>query len=363
MRILHVISGDLFAGAEVMALTLIREQSRMPSNEVRVVLLNDGILAEKLRAEGVVITVLHEQQHGGFWIFRALVRICREFRPGVVHTHRKKENVLGAVAARLTGAKSLRTVHGWTEFPHLGLHVLKHLWRWLDVATGRYLQGRIVAVSADLGQQLLPMFGAGRLSVVENGVDLDAVRSARNAPASLPGGPGAKRVGIVARLVPVKRHDRFVEAALLLLGDGHTDYHFYIVGDGPQSGAIESLIRQCGHGDRFHMLGFREDVLQVIAALDALVVCSDHEGTPMSVLEAAALAVPIVTVPLPSIAAVLASGARGVIAAGGTGRAIADAIDKALAAPRGAMLDDSWKYSARQMAAGYQSLYSDLLVG
>lgn len=346
-----------------MALTLVREQSRMPSNEVRVALLNDGMLAEKLRAEGVVTTVLDEQQHGGVWICRALVRMCREFRPGVVHTHRKKENILGAVAARLTGAKSLRTVHGWTEFPRLGLHVPKHLWRCLDVAAGRYLQDRIVAVSADLRQRLLPMFGAGKLSVVENGIDLGAVRSARNAPASLPGEPGAKRIGIVARLVPVKRHDRFVEAASLLLGDGRTDYHFYIVGDGPQSGAIKSLIGQSGHGDRFHMLGFREDVLQVMAALDALVVCSDHEGTPMAVLEAAALAVPIVTVPLPSIAAVLASGARGVIAADVTGRAIADAIDKALAAPPGAILDDGWKFSARQMAASYQSLYADLLVG
>lgn len=297
-RILHVASGDLWAGAEVQAFTLLSHLGRLPDTEVAAVLMNAGMLADKLRSVGVPVYVLDEQRAVSLALVIRLCGVLRRWRPDLVHTHRLKENILGSLANRAChNVPSVRTEHGAGE--HLaapGLtgtrrRVLTGLDRWC----GRALQQRIIAVTPELGGRLRTDFSPDRVVVIENGVDFEALDQHCAAAEFRMAEPDAIHVGLAGRLVPVKRVDIFLESASLLRqGDSGRKWRFHVFGDGPLSLELERQAQRLRLDDSVTFHGHRNDIAACLASLDALVMCSDHEGMPMVALEAAALGVPTV---------------------------------------------------------------------
>ncbi len=297
IRVLHLVSGDLWAGAEVQAFTLMSHLARASDTQVYAALLNEGTLAARLRAVRVPVKILDERQIGTMGILLGLRRLMKACVPDVIHTHRTKENILGSVANRMWCAvPCVRSVHGSDEQATLrGIaRARRRMLCGLDAWCGRNLQHRIIAVSEQLGQQLIPRFAPTPVLVIENGIDSDAVRAARRAAEFRAATPQAMHVGIVGRLVPVKRVDLFVETASLLrrVPLGHT-WRFHVFGDGPLRAALEAQTEQLDLSDCITFHGYRDDIATCIGGLDILVNCSDHEGLPMTCLEAVALGVPI----------------------------------------------------------------------
>jgi L-malate glycosyltransferase len=141
IEVLHIASGDRWAGAEVQLWTLVRHLNRREDTRARVVLLNEGETAERLREAGVAVDILDECRVNGFQILLGLRRLIRRHRPDVIHTHRQKENILGALANVTTlRVPSVQTVHGASEHAPSWSRPHKRLLRWLDWATGRHLQ-------------------------------------------------------------------------------------------------------------------------------------------------------------------------------------------------------------------------------
>src|SRR5262245_3365177 len=117
MRVTHLASGDLWAGAENQLHNLVLGLHQTQDVDVDVILLNEGLLAERLHQAGVTVTVYPENQLGGMELLSTIRRHLVVRRTAILHTHRYKENVLGAFAAALTpGARSTRTLHGAAEF-------------------------------------------------------------------------------------------------------------------------------------------------------------------------------------------------------------------------------------------------------
>lgn len=291
IRVMHIISGDLWAGAEVQAFNLL-SQLQKPC-DLHVVLMNHGELADKLAALQIPLTILDETRLGGVKILLALREIMLQFKPDIIHTHRQKENILGGLANLLSlRATSVRTCHGAPEFSSKGM---RRLQAWLDNFVGRYLQQAIIAVSSDLSGKLSKLFPAKKIHVINNGVDIDTLRQAAGAADFRLAAPGAVHIGIVGRLEPVKRIDIFLAMAKILIADSDSvDYRFHIVGDGKLRAQLEKLAQELGlaHTTRFH--GHRKDIPLCLSSFDAIVMCSDHEGTPMTALEALALGTPLV---------------------------------------------------------------------
>ncbi len=289
MRVMHVISGDLWAGAEVQAFTLLTSLRNVPGLEIHAVLMNDGELAGRLRAAGIGVQILDERRLGGLQILSGLRRAMREWRPDVVHTHRTKENVLGSVAALLSGRlPSVRTVHGASEHsPSL----FERINRWC----GAHLQDRLIAVSKDLAGKLAGIYPRERIVIIENGIDVAQVRAQIGSAHVREIAPDAFHVGIVGRLVPVKRIDLFLEcAALLNTRAMERKFHFHVVGDGPLRATLAAQAERLGIGGIVTFHGHRPDSISVLAELDCLVMCSDHEGLPMTALEALAVGTPMI---------------------------------------------------------------------
>ncbi|HEV2268356.1 MAG TPA: glycosyltransferase [Steroidobacteraceae bacterium] len=298
LRVLHIASGDLWAGAEVQAFTLISNLARIPNTEVAMVVMNEGTLADKLHSADLPVYMLDEQKVASPLLLVRLCAILRTWRPDVIHTHRDKENILGSLANRLCwNVPSVRTIHGLREETSLtGLKGVRRrtasaLNRW----SGRTLQQRVIAVTRELGVRARSEFPAEKIVVIENGIDVEAVSSEKGISEFRAADPGATHVGIAGRLVDIKRVDLFIEAAALLLGEcPQRRWRFHVFGDGPNRQALEDLSRRLQLGDKMIFHGHRPDIETCVGGLDALVICSDHEGLPMVSLEAAVLAVPTV---------------------------------------------------------------------
>lgn len=298
LRVLHIASGDLWAGAEVQAFTLISHLARMPDTRVGAVLMNDGLLAEKLRSAAVSVQILDERRVNPLQIMIRLRTLLRNWQPHVIHTHREKENILGSLANRTSvNVVCLRTMHGGEEHAtetgrrRIRRSVVTSLDRWC----ARALQDKVIAVTEELRLRKADELPAEKIVVIENGVDVEAVRAENGVAEFRRTGAGSTHIGIAGRLVKVKRVDLFLEAAALLMCEyPQRGWRFHVFGDGPLRVDLEGLAKRMRIADAVTFHGHRGDIGVCIAGLDGLVICSDHEGMPMIALEAAAVGVPTV---------------------------------------------------------------------
>ena len=316
LAVLHIASGDRWAGAEVQLHTLLTHLNRRDDIRARAVLLNEGEAAARLRASGVPVDILDESRLNGFQIFLGLRRLLRRYRPQVIHTHRQKENVLGGLANATTlRVPCVRTVHGAPEHAPPWTRPHQRLFRWLDLRVGRYLQERVIAVSRDLGGQLGALFPPEQIAVIENGVDVTAVRAQAVTPAGFRNArPDHKHIGIVGRLDPVKRVDIFLDmAAELRQRRLPWPLAFHVFGDGSLRTFFEAQTKDRNLGDSVRFYGHRQDIAVCMASLDILVICSDHEGLPMTVLESIVLGTPVVAHRVGGLVEVLDDSSGGVL--------------------------------------------------
>jgi len=296
IKVLHIISGDLWAGAEAQAHTLLKHLK--PLCDVSAVLMNEGELASRLRECEIPVMIIDEGNLSAWQIFMRLRAQIRQVEPDIVHTHRQKENILGSLANATTyRAASVRTVHGAQEFSRNWRSTLQCR---VDQFIGIFLQSAIIAVSVELKNKLVSCYPPSKVFVVSNGVDIAAVRKAASITEFKKMQPLVLHIGIIGRLVQVKRVDIFLEIASLARKEYTAKYHFHIIGDGPLREALEQQAAKLQIQSSVTFHGQRDDIPSCINSLDAVLMCSDHEGMPMVALEALALGKPILT-HLPSL--------------------------------------------------------------
>ncbi|WP_026971967.1 glycosyltransferase [Aliagarivorans marinus] len=289
LRVVHIISGDLWAGAEVQAFTLLQElrsQCRL-----KVIVLNHGVLSQRLEKRGFDTCVLDESKLSFKTLLREIHRQLRLFQAQVVHTHRQKEHVLGSLANLLSvRASCYRTVHGDSEFSP---SFKQRLQLAADKFCGRYLQDNIIAVSNELKAKLSEQFPAEKIKVIENGISIDEAELTAATPVR--SNPARYQVGFVGRIEPVKRPDLFVATAKLLVsGSNAQHWHFHVFGDGSLAMQMQQQVATAGLTENFSFYGHQSAVRAAIRQLDALLMPSDHEGLPMTALESLALGTPII---------------------------------------------------------------------
>ena len=368
IHVLHLVSGDLWAGAEVMLYNLAKALHTIQNTRITAVILNTGTLEQKLRDCGIPVIVLDESSLNSFQIFKQLCRIIDDIRPDVIHSHRNKENVLGSIAAwRKHSTPSLRTVHGAPEHHIPLLQLPRRIIQSLNWFCGRFLQQYIVAVSADLANRLEESFPASRIKVIENGIDIDTILS--NTMPLLKKQDGIYRIGIVGRLTPVKRIDLFIDCALYLKQHHpEMNIHFHIVGDGPLQQTLASQARS-GQADSYiHFEGHSENIPQMLSSLDALLMTSDHEGLPMILLEAMCMKTPIIAHAVGGIPELLEQSKCGALVNTHTPEAFAQSIIDLIQQPEEYRLRTERafsrvrdKYSAERTANAYLDLYKKII--
>jgi L-malate glycosyltransferase len=363
MRVLHVVSGDLYAGAERIVEELAVAQHSCPKMQVFAAVLNEGRLAHNLRQAGVDTHVFDEQTLGTAALLMALRRCITITRPDVVHTHRFKENVLGGLTA-VGCAASIRTVHGAPEFSR-SRTLRDRLVDTLDRFAATRLQGRIVCVSRELSDRLSANYPRAALETIVNGIDGARVRAA--AAASVPALAGEVRVGVFARLVPVKRIDVAIDVVSRTRQQLGADVTLHIFGDGPLESALRSVAAGA-HGITFH--GTTEQAPAYMRQMHALLMTSSHEGLPVAALEAMALSVPVVATRTGGLPHLLAEGDCGWLAdandVDGYVRALVEAVSptpERSTKVAAALERVGHEFGATRMAEDYSRIYAAIARG
>jgi glycosyltransferase involved in cell wall biosynthesis/protein-tyrosine-phosphatase len=329
MRVCHVMSADLWAGAEVQVATTLGYLVERSDVEVIAVLLNEGRLAEELRQLGAEVAVVDEHRHSSLALLRFLLRFLRNRQVDIVHTHRYKDTVLGAIAAKLVGVPHvIRTVHGLRE-PMRGWDRAKFSgYEALDKAALWCFADRVIAVSSSMADTLRQS-GYRRASVmhIHNGLDLEkvkAMRSRQDVRRELGVSSRAFLIGTVGRLSAVKGHSDLLRAARLIL-QRERGARFLIVGGGPLRDELIALAAELGVDHACLFTGPRSDVCDLVGAMDLFVLPSLDEGIPMALLEAMALGRPVVASHVGGVPEVIRPGETGLLVPPRDVRALASA--------------------------------------
>src|SRR3989449_747931 len=329
LRVCHIMSADLWAGAEVQVATVASYLVERSDVTPTVVLWNEGPVAREGRGLGVAVTIVDEAGNNAVRILTRLTRFLRANEFEVVHTHRYKDNVLGAIAAKLAGVPHvIRTVHGLNEPTRGWARAKAWAYEALDKATLRCLADRIIAVSKRMAETLKDSgHRATAVIQIHSGVDLRKVRATRareEVRQELGIGSRTLLVGAVGRLSRVKGHAYFLRAAKLILQKEH-GARFLIVGDGPLRDELVASATHLGVDRACLFLGPRTDIYDLVAAMDIFVLPSLDEGIPMALLEAMALRTPVVASAEGGVPEIVTHRATGLLVTPRDERALADA--------------------------------------
>jgi len=211
----------------------------------------------------------------------------------LLHTHDYKTDLLGLVAAKLARVPCVATVHGYVFVSHR-----VRIYQMLDLLALRFFP-RVITVSEELRRQLLAAGLRGeRVVTVHNAIDPVAFVSQGTQSISwlrqqLGIGQDQPLIAVVGRLIPGKGHRYFLEAAKQVL-QARPEARFLVVGEGPLRGELETMNVTLGIQHAVSFLGFRQDAAALMKASNLIVLSSLEEGLPVVLLEALALARPVV---------------------------------------------------------------------
>jgi glycosyltransferase involved in cell wall biosynthesis len=303
-RICHIISGDLWAGAEAQVYHLINELSGIKSLTVSVIVFNDGILAKKLKLREIKTTIVNEHNKPFLSFLKELCKELKAVKPDIIHVHGYKEAIIGGLAGRICGIdKLIRTHHGKGVLDGC----LKH--RILEFFIARFLIKWNIAVSEDLKKFLIEKGIAKEINirVIHNGVATQEIvcrKSRKVLKEELGISQDAFVIGTLGRMVAVKGHSYFLEGAKQVKAL-KSNVIFVLAGDGPLKADAMNFIQQERLDETVKLLGFRNDPYDLLNMFDVFALTSLHEGIPMVLLEAMSLEKPIVATAVGGIPEIL----------------------------------------------------------
>lgn len=363
LRVLHVINGEHYSGAERVQDLL---GLRLPEFGVEV-----GFACVKpgkfVTARQSVRCRLHEAAMGSRFDLRAawrLASVVRRERYEILHAHTPRSLMVARAAAALTGTPLVYHVHSPTSRDTT--HSLRN---WLNSAAERWSLGgvgRLICVSHSLGEHMRAQgFAPETICVVPNGVPCVHEVAPRVTPS------GTWTLGMVALFRPRKGLEVLLAALAKLRSQGY-DVRLRAIGPFETSdyqASIQQLMHELDLTPHIDWIGFTRAIPAELNRLDLFVLPSLFgEGLPMVLLEAMAAGVPVVSTNVEGVPEAVRDGIDGLIATAGDADALAQAIERVLTgqcdwqALRASALErQREQFSDRSMAAGVAAVYRELL--
>ena len=287
--------------------------------------------------------------------FYKLYKLIRQEKPDIVHTHTAKAGTLGRIAAWLGGVPIImHTFHGHVLTGYFG-----RLKSWVFIQIEKILAlitTRLVTLSEELKRELIDMdIGKEKkFEIIPLGFELKPFLDADKYNNDFKNELGLSRdsviVGIVGRLVPIKGHKLFLEAAKIIrtqnlptgqagtepayrTGRHRTQIKFVIVGDGELRKELEEYAKELGIADSVIFTGFRQDLPEIYADLDVVVLSSINEGTPVSIIEAMASGKPVVATDVGGVPSLVKDSSTGFLVKPQDAESLSDGVLKLLKSP------------------------------
>ena len=295
-----------------------------------------------------------------------IVKEIRRFKPDVIHTHTAKAGVVGRIASILSGQKSIKvhTFHGHLLHGYFGtaktklvISIEKILALFTDqlLAVGKQVQDDLIAVGIG---------NAKKFAVMPPGLQLANVPTKSEARIELGLNPDEIYCAFIGRITQIKRPDRFLDVVAKTKTD-NVKLNFIVAGAGEKLKYCQERVSSDSLPVTF--LGWREDIEVVLAAADFVILTSDNEGTPLSLIQAGMVGIPVLATNVGSTNEIVVDGQTGFLtdlSVDQLSEAVAKlASDSDLRAKMGAAGKEYTlaRYGVERLVKDHQDLYLRLL--
>jgi glycosyltransferase involved in cell wall biosynthesis len=307
-RLLHIIDHLGSGGAQEALLSLVKYCDRRRFHVEVATLHGQGHYWESFRRLAVPLQSLSPHKYVPLYLTR-LFHLLRAGNFDLIHCHLTASNLIAKPLAALLGVSLIfnydqNDMYRTQQKTRLRLDRLANL-----------LTDHIIAVSASTRDFLIQQEGvpADKITIIYNGVDLERFQAAPDSPTratwrhtwGLP--ENTPVIAGVGRLRQQKNFPLFLRVAREVLR-AIPQAGFVIAGEGPGRPDLEKLARDLGIASQVHFLGYVNDMTELYAGVDMLLMTSLSEGTPLTVLEAMAMGVPVVATRVDGMAEVLEDG-------------------------------------------------------
>ena len=258
--------------------------------------------------------------------FIALVREIRDFKPHIIHTHTAKAGFLGRIASLISMQPSIRlhTFHG---------HLLNGYFGWfkrlLIITAEKFLAiftHQLLAVGDKVRQDLLAVGigNAKKFDIMPPGLEIGNLPNKRESQEFYGLPKNILHCAFIGRVTKIKRPDRFLDVVSEIKKRG-INVAFFIAGDGEQLEMCRERIKR----DNLPVviLGWQNNIEKLLAAADMMILTSDNEGTPLSLIQAGMAGLPVVATKVGSVPEIVLDGVTGIITGSGISE-ITDEIEK-----------------------------------
>ncbi|OYW18310.1 MAG: glycosyl transferase family 1 [Planctomycetales bacterium 12-60-4] len=292
MHVAHIITRLIIGGAQENTLHNVEDQIRDYGDRVTLItgpgLGPEGSLEDRARASGADVRLLPQFRRNlhpwrDWSSYRDIVRLLRETKPDLVHTHASKAGILGRWAAAQLGIPAVHTIHG-ASF-HYGQSWPSHrLYQTLERQAARST-ARLISVADAMTEQYVAARVAPRekFVTISSGFDVEPFLNPPRSPLEVRRELGLEPehvvIGKVARLFHLKGHEFVIEAAKPVL-ERFPNVRFLFVGDGILREQYERRLEELGIRERFVFAGLvpPQRVPELIHAMDIVVHTSLWEG-------------------------------------------------------------------------------------
>ena len=252
--------------------------------------------------------------------YKRIKQIIEEFKPDIVHTHAAKAGALGRKAAFACNVPVVvHTFHGHVFHSYFG-KIKTFIFKFIERRLASKSDG-IIAISEIQKRELSEIHKicpASKIQVIPLGFDLEKFHLNKEENRSIT----RKRfnleedeiaIAIVGRLAPIKNHSMFLDVIEQVLGKTTKKIQVFIVGDGEEKEKISNRVEEINglFGDKIKMTSWIKYIGDFNAGMDVLCLTSDNEGTPVSLIEAQAGDLPIITTDVGGVRDVVLDGETG----------------------------------------------------
>lgn len=283
-----------------------------------------GLEAQK---QGVPVEFLPMRGNADLVSVLRLARLLKREAIQVVNTHSGVDSWIGGLAAKLAATPVL------VRTRHLGLPLRRHPLNFVH-----YMPDRVIACGEAMGRYLVEECGFPKERVVSipTGIDFDQFQPRKpraEVRRELGLGDAEFVVLMVGVIRGVKRHEVALQA-FQRFSKAHPGAHLLLAGDGPMRREMERLAQSLGIAGRVRFLGHRDDVPDLLAAADALLLTSRMEGVPQAVTQALGLGVPVVATAVGGVPELVEHEQTGLLIPPEDPQAAADALSRIVGDPQ-----------------------------
>jgi glycosyltransferase involved in cell wall biosynthesis len=325
IRVLHTEWSNGWGGQEIRIIEEMKAMRQMGVDS-RLACREEALIARKARKNGFEVYTLPFRGNTDLSTLFSLISIIRREKIDIVNTHSGKDTWVGGLAARMAGARFIRTRHLSNPINPSRLNFINSLADYV-ITTGESVRRDMIDNNRIAPQKIVS---------IPTGIDEKrfdpacCTKEEARARFSLP--RNGILIGIVAVLRSFKRHDIFLRCASRIASK-YPQSSFVIAGDGPQRRHIEGLIEEYGLQERVYMTGHVDRVEELMRALDIFVLSSDSkEGVPQSVMQALMLSLPVVATDAGSTADLYRDG-NFIMVEAGDEDSLAEAVETLLLEP------------------------------